>query len=104
MTNLLQKLKSAVMWIAGGALAIAGTLLVLAKLRSKPAPEAPAPALPPVSTGTAEAVQAAEVKAAGEVAAADATADVKVAALSDVAATDSDAERRKQLADLANKA
>jgi len=103
MTNLIQKLKSAVMWIAGGALAIAGTLLVLAKLKEKQ-PEAPAPALPPASVGTEAAVQAAEVKAAGEVAAASATAEVKVAALNDVAATDSDAERRKQLADLANKA
>lgn len=101
MNTLFQKLKAAAMWILTSAVALVATLLVLHKLREK-TPEPPPAHPPPAKPETEGAVHGAEVKAAGEIAAAGATAEAKVAALDATAGVSDEAARLKQLADQAN--
>lgn len=96
----MEKLKKFGTWLLGLAVLVGGTLLVLLKV--KPAPQ-PAQ-LPEASKGTETKVNEAEKQAAGAVAAATATAEAKTEALADVAKVDDGAERRKELAALAEKA
>lgn len=86
-------------WIAAGAAVVGGILLALLTLGGK---KQPVPA-PPINPKTDAVVRDTEVKAESERQAAHAVADTKVDALKQVAETPDDAERRKRLAELANK-
>lgn len=97
----MEKLKKFGAWLLGIAVVVGGALLVLLKLKEKQ--EQPAN-LPEASKETEQKVQAAEVKSAGERAAAEAEAVAKVNEVNAAAALDDGAERRKKLAELANKA
>lgn len=99
----MDKLKKLGVWLAGIAAVVLGALLVFLKLKEQK-PESKPAGVPEASKETEKAVQQAEVKAAGEVASATATATAKTEALAGVAEVDDAAERRKKLADLANKA
>lgn len=100
----MEKLKKFGAWLLGIAVVVGGALLVLMKLK-QPA-EAPAKpvGVPEASKETEKAVQQAEVKSAADKAAAEAEAVAKVNEVSAAAVMDDGAERRKKLAELANKA
>lgn len=100
----MEKLKKFGLWLAGILAVALGAALVFMKLK-QPA-EAPAkPAgVPEASKETEKAVQQAEVKSAADKAVAEAEAIAKVNEVSAAAVMDDGAERRKKLAELANKA
>ncbi len=90
-------------WLLLGAAALGALLLLLLRVRPPaPAPVKP-PGLPETPKATEDAVRAAETQAAGERAVASTKAEDRKADLADAGATDDGAERRRKLADLANK-
>lgn len=99
MDSILAWLKKFWGWIAAGAAIVGGVMLALLSVGGKKQPVPP----PPVDPKTDAVVRDTEVKAEGERQAAHAVADAKVDALKQVAETPDDAERRKRLAEMANK-
>lgn len=99
----MEKLKKFGLWLAGIVAVALGAALVFLKLKEQK-PEAKPAGVPEASKETEKAVQQAEVKSAADKAVAEAEAVAKVNEVSAAAVMDDGAERRKKLAELANKA
>lgn len=98
MSAFLAGLKKFALWIAGGAVALGGIILVILKLKEA-APEEK-PVLPPATPGTEAQVQGAETQAAGQIGAATATAQAQVGALNQASSVTDEKKRLEELAKL----